>query len=221
MNLPILYSFRRCPYAIRARMAISYSQTAVELREVVLKDKPAQLLEISPKATVPVMQLSNGQVLEESIDIMHWALEINDPQKIHLTDPELFQQDELILENDNQFKQHLDHYKYADRFPEHDAIYYRKKGEIFLKKLDNILKRQDFLMDNKLTVIDLSIFPFIRQFAHVDKAWFDQSQYKHLQKWLSYFLTSDIFISVMYKFDQWKPEDESTVFPIIDSINIR
>ena len=202
-------------------MAISYSQIAVELREVVLKDKPPQLLEISPKATVPVLQLSNGQVLEESLDIMHWALKIDDPQKIHLSDLETFQQNELILDNDYKFKKYLDCYKYADRFPEHEEIFYRRKGEVFLKKLDDILKHQEFLMGKQLNVIDLSIFPFIRQFAHVDKTWFDQAEYKYLRKWLNYILASDIFNSVMQKFDQWKPSNESLVFPITDHIVVK
>jgi len=221
MNLPILYSFRRCPYAMRARMAISYSQITVELREVILKDKPLQLLEISPKATVPVLQLSNGQVIEESLDIMYWALKINDPQTINLSDSEIFQQNELILDNDYKFKKYLDHYKYADRFPEHDQLFYRKKGEYFLEKLDDILKHQAFLMGKQLSVIDFSIFPFIRQFVHVDKAWFDQSEFNHLRKWLNYFLTSDIFNSVMHKFNQWNPNNEKLLFPITDHMALK
>lgn len=200
-------------------MVIAYSQTTVELREVVLKDKPVELINISPKATVPVLQLVNGDILEESLDIMDWALRNHDPQYIHLSNPDDMYQNELILENDHVFKKHLDQYKYADRFPEHDEIYYRQKGELFLNKLDNILKNRAFLLSNQLSVVDLAIFPFIRQFAHVNKTWFDQSNYMHLHKWLTNFLSSPMFVSVMHKFSQWKNGSECVVFPVSETSN--
>ena len=168
---------------------------------------------ISPKATVPVLQLNNNTVIDESLDIMRWALKINDPNNIHLTNCKDYRQNDLILENDEVFKTHLDQYKYAERFPEHDQSYYRQLGEEFLKKLDDLLNESDYLMSDKLSVVDFAIFPFIRQFAFVNKDWFDQSAYPHLQKWLEGFLSSEIFSTVMYKYTPWKTEDTAITFP--------
>jgi len=201
-----LYSFRRCPYAIRARLAIAYclSKHAFELREVVLKDKPASLIKISPKATVPVLLLEDGQVLEESLDIMLYALSTNpDLEKALL--PESLKTDifSLITMNDGDFKWALDRYKYADRY-EHSQAYYREKGEVFLDKLNDRLRNYPYLMGENMTLADLAIFPFVRQFAHVDKNWFEASRYTQLIQWLNDWLVSDLFVSVMIKYPQWK-----------------
>jgi len=215
-NMPVLYSFRRCPYAMRARMAIAYSGIRVELREVVLKDKPAELLIASPKGTVPVLLLNEnagGVILEESLDIMYWALSQYDPDGINLLDVTHYLENELIAENDNVFKTHLDHYKYADRFPEFSELHYRTQGEIFLRKLDKLLSSSQYLTSDDMSVVDLAVFPFIRQFAFVDKAWFDQSCYTYLRRWLDAFLLSELFVSIMPKFPQWHKGDELTVFP--------
>jgi len=209
----ILYSFRRCPYAIRARLAITYSQTTVELREVILADKPIELIGISPKATVPVLQLSNGNILDESLDIMFWATTKHAANALHLPQYTSYHHIELIKENDFQFKQHLDHYKYADRYPEHPQIFYRKQGEIFLSKLEQLLSHQRFLMGETLSIVDYAIFPFIRQFAHVDKTWFDQSHYSKLKQWLENNLASTIFSQVMQKTPQWKSGTSGITFP--------
>jgi len=213
MNKAIIYSFRRCPYAMRARMAIAYSQISVEMREVFLKNKPIELISISPKATVPVLLLENGIVLEESLDIMYWAIAKNDPQNINIHDCTDLKTISLIKENDEDFKKHLDHYKYADRFPEYDQLYYRTQGEIFLKKLENLLTKHNYLNGENLSIVDYAIFPFIRQFAHVDKTWFDHSEYDHLRNWLNRFLNSKLFLLVMKKYPQWKLEDELVTFP--------
>lgn len=210
-TLPILYSFRRCPYAIRARLALKVSQIQVELREVVLSDKPQQMLDISPKGTVPVLKLPDGAVVDESRDIMLWALKKNDPRNwlLHELQNEV---NALIDINDNEFKQHLDHYKYADRFPELPMESYRKQAEEFLKVLEQKLLTHPYLMGQSVSFADIAIFPFIRQFAYVDKTWFDESEYRNLKKWLQSLLDSELFIQVMKKFPQWHDNDEITVF---------
>ncbi len=212
LTLPILYSFRRCPYAIRSRMAIAVSQQQVELREVDLKHKPTELLTCSPKATVPVLQLDEHNILEESLDIMRWALEINDPQNwLVFTNEALTAK--LVDENDNKFKQHLDHYKYADRFPENSLAYYQQQASIFPNKLEKLLQQNRYLVANKPTLADIAIFPFIRQFAFVDKKWFDHMPWKSLQIWLDFFLNDPLFELVMKKNPPWKATGKLAVFP--------
>ena len=207
-QLPILYSFRRCPYAIRARLAINISNIKVELREVKLADKPDELLVCSPKGTVPVLQLADGRAIDESRDIMMWALKKHDPQ--NWLPNGTFEKEEtkkLIEFNDNDFKQHLDHYKYADRFPEKTMEFYRQTGEIFLEQLENKLNNTKFLIGDAVSLADMAIFPFIRQFAYVDKDWFDQSKYKKLQGWLNYLLATPLFKMIMIKHPVWLSGD--------------
>ena len=194
-----LYSFRRCPYAIRARMAIKYSQINIELHEVDLKNKPQAMLLASPKATVPVLILNHGEVIDESMDIIHWALSQYDPDHWLPASETNAETQQLITENDTVFKPHLDHYKYADRHPQHPVEYYRAQGELFLIKLENRLKAHRYLLGPDIKIADISIFPFIRQFAYVDKNWFDQAPYPHLQVWLEALLGSELFGSVMEK----------------------
>lgn len=210
---PVLYSFRRCPYAIRARLAIRMSGIAVELREVVLRDKPESMLQNSPKGTVPVLRLPDGKVIDESYDIMLWALTINDPEEwLGKSDALSSEVQHLVEINDGAFKAALDRYKYADRYPESNVKCYREQGEVFLAELDGRLAGQAYLMGSRPTIADIAILPFIRQFAHVDKAWFDQSPYSNLKPWLEAFLTSTLFKSVMTKYSQWKPDTEEVVF---------
>ncbi len=197
MTLPILYSYRRCPYAMRARMALMYAGIAVEIREIALRDKPAQLLAVSPKGTVPVLISVQGDVLEQSLDIMHWALRQSDPDGWLSADDALTQQ--LITENDTSFKQALDRYKYAIRFPEQPMETYRAHGEVFLAKLEHNLAQTEFLMGDKLTLADIAIFPFIRQFSAVDSVWFESADYPSLKAWLNLMLSSALFNSVMDK----------------------
>ncbi len=195
---------------MRARMAIHYTGIKIILREVVLSDKPQEMLQLSPKATVPVLVLDDGSVIDESLDIMHWALGVSDKEgwlsELDKPDSVLVQQ--LIIENDHEFKTHLDHYKYADRFPEQSMEQYRLQGEIFLKKLDLYLQRHDYLLGQKLSLADVAIFPFIRQFAYVDFSWFEQTSYLSLQKWLQGFIDSELFTAVMKKNAAWKKGDE-------------
>jgi glutathione S-transferase len=194
--LPILYSFRRCPYAIRARLAIAYAGTPVEIREVQLKNKPEQMLAISPKGTVPVLQLPDGKVIDESLDIMRWALSQNDPDDWLDAGDDA---EQLIQWNDGDFKTYLDRYKYADRYPEFPASYYRSEAEVFLKELENKLAQYRYLGGNHFSIADAAIFPFIRQFTAVDKAWLIASRYQNLNSWLNGILASALFASVMGK----------------------
>lgn len=199
--LPILYSFRRCPYAIRARLAITYAEIPVEIREVQLKQKPEQMLAISPKGTVPVLQLPDGKVIDESLDIMRWALAQNDPVKWLATGEDT---ERIIQWNDGDFKYYLDRYKYADRYPELPGSYYRSECEKFLEELESKLSQAKYLTGSYFSIADAAIFPFIRQFAAVDGLWFDSSEYRHLNEWLNRLLSSDLFKSVMVKYPAWK-----------------
>jgi len=212
---PVLYSFRRCPYAIRARLAVAASGISVELREVVLKNKPQPMLDISPKGTVPVLLLPDGIVLEESRDIIRWALTQSDPMgwQSGASSDELWEAETLIQENDFVFKQHLDRYKYADRHPEQSQQWYREQGEVTLKKLEQRLSSHRYLTGDRVTVADIAIMPFIRQFASVDRVWFDQSPYPSLRQWLDQWLKTDLFERVMKKYPAWSPEEPGIAFP--------
>ncbi|APV42495.1 glutathione S-transferase [Pseudomonas frederiksbergensis] len=195
-----LYSFRRCPYAMRARMALRYAGVAVNIVEVSLKAKPAEMLALSSKGTVPVLSV-DGQMIDESLAIMHWALAQNDPQDWLLKDDPVGQHliAGLIEENDQVFKVHLNRYKYADRFPEQPMTVYRAEGEVFLRRLDELLEGRDYLLAEHPSLADVALMPFVRQFAHVDREWFGQSSYHRLQAWLQRFLESELFIGVMAK----------------------
>ncbi|MDO9104662.1 MAG: glutathione S-transferase [Methylovulum sp.] len=196
-TLPVLYSFRRCPYAIRARMAIAYADVSVTLRDVDLKHKPEHLLVISPKATVPVLQLQNGVVIDESLAIMQWALAQHDPDNWLSSPQDAYQ---LIEWNDGDFKYYLDRYKYADRYPEFPASHYRQQAELFLSELEQRLRSARHLCGSSFALADAAIFPFIRQFANVDNHWFEHSRYPALNIWLSRLLNSVWFNAVMGKF---------------------
>ncbi len=201
---PILYSFRRCPYAIRARLAIAKAEVTVELREVILRAKPTQLLNLSSKGTVPVLQLKSGKVIDESIDIMYWALSYHDPEN-WLNNSSSEEINHLVQWNDGRFKYFLDRYKYADRYPENTETYYREKAEDFLSELEKRLSKHAYLCSEKCSLADIAIFPFIRQLAAVDTAWFQLSGYKNLKHWLNQQLDSSLFVSVMDKYPAWEP----------------
>ncbi|MCO4758368.1 MAG: glutathione S-transferase [Oceanospirillaceae bacterium] len=213
-SLPILYSFRRCPYAMRARLALASTDVRVELREIVLRDKPAAMLVISPKATVPVLQLPDGQVVDESYEIMKWALIQADPQLWLGRDGDLIQAaDAWVIANDEEFKPWLDRYKYADRYPEHSPEYYRDQCELWFRKLNHQLEMHDgYLLGEHFSLADAALLPFIRQCAHVDKCWFDTTPYHALQHWLEQFLVSELFQVVMKKYSPWQPEDSVIIF---------
>ncbi len=196
--LPILYSYRRCPYAMRARMALAYAGIAVEIREIALRNKPPHMLAISPKATVPVLALTDGTVIDESLDIMLWALSQQD--RDGWLDIDLAAAKALIQTNDGWFKKALDAYKYADRHPEKTQAEHRLAGEAFLQQLEDLLQHhQGSLCGRFPSLADIAIFPFIRQFKGVDAQWFENSSYTMLNDWLTTLMQSTLFTSIMQK----------------------
>jgi glutathione S-transferase len=210
--LPILYSFRRCPYAMRARLALAVSAQPHELREVVLKNKPAEMLAASPKGTVPVLVLPGGEVIEESLDIMRWALSRNDPAQ-WLSPPAGSLDDmlALIAGNDGAFKRHLDRYKYPNRYPQESegdaasfALKHRSDAAHWLAQLDDRLAA-GWLMGDQASLADMAILPFVRQFAHTDADWFAAQPWPRLQAWLAAFEASALFAGVMGKHAAWQP----------------
>ncbi len=211
---PVLYSFRRCPYAMRARLAIAAAGIECRLREVVLRDKPAEMLDASPKGTVPVIVLPGGKVVEESLDVMDWALAQNDPEG--WLSPDVGTLDDmraLIAENDGPFKHALDRYKYPNRYDGVDAKEQRELGLAFLAKLNQRLEAHTNLFGDTLSLADIAIFPFVRQFANTDRAWFDALLLAALQGWLQRNLDSQRFAAIMRKYPQWKTGDDEPAFP--------
>lgn len=194
----LLYSYRRCPYAMRARMSLVTARIPCSVIEVDFKNKPEHLLQISPKGTVPVLQTIEGEVLEESLDIVKWALGHNDPESwLNIDTGDAFA---LIAQNDGDFKRALDRYKYPNRYPDEDCSGAREQAGEFLSLLNDRLEDQAFLMGGQLSVADIAIFPFVRQFANVDREWFDhQTQWSNLQAWLKERLESELFLRVMEK----------------------
>ncbi|WP_353231193.1 glutathione S-transferase [Pseudomonas helleri] len=190
----VLYSFRRCPYAMRARMALRYSGVPLSIVEVSLKAKPAEMLALSPKGTVPVLVCADGRVIEQSLEIMHWALAQYDPDNWLGPDSAA-----LIEENDQVFKVNLDRYKYAIRYPEQPMEHYRAQGAAFLQRLEMMLEQTPYLAGDTLSLADIALAPFVRQFAHVDRDWFEQAPYPRLNTWLEQFLASELFTAVMAK----------------------
>lgn len=192
-------------------MAIAYAGATVELREVVLSNKPVEMLALSDKGTVPVLQLED-QVLDESLDIIHWALEQSDPDQWiprHLS-AEMHQ---LIERNDGQFKFFLDRYKYWNRFPEQTQSQYRCNAEEFIAQLEKLLCASKFLLGDETCLADIAIFPFVRQFAFVDRPWFEASPYPRVRQWLEDFLKSPLFLQSMGKQPRWQPGDTCRLFP--------
>jgi glutathione S-transferase len=204
---PILFSFRRCPYAMRARMALAVSGTRCELREIRLRDKPPAMLEASPKGTVPVLVLPEGGVIDESLDIMRWALSISDPEAWLERDDAA-----LITENDGGFKHSLDRYKYPDRLGS-DPLEHREKGMAFLRKLDARLSAAGQLCGTRRGLADAAIMSFVRQFAATDQAWFDAQPLPHVHAWLHGHLGSDLFAATMIRIAPWSPGEEPVYFP--------
>ena len=206
---PILYSFRRCPYAMRARLAIASSGITVHLREVVLRDKPVAMLEASPKATVPV--LVTDKVIDESFDIMNWALDRSDPEglKAQITE----QAAALIARCDGPFKTALELTKYAVRHPDTDPAVSRATAAGFIAELDAQLDGKPWLFGDAPVLADLAILPFVRQFAHTDLEWWDAQPYPHAQSWLATFKASDRFARIMTKYTPWKDGDDVVLFP--------
>lgn len=195
---------------MRARLAIQSSGQAVELREIVLRNKPAPFLEASAKGTVPVLQLPD-RVIDESRDIMMWALGQSDPEGWLDMPAEGF---ELIATCEGPFKKALDHTKYAVRYPDLDESEQREKALVFLRVLNDRLTKHPFLMGDKRTLADMAILPFVRQFANTDRAWFDAQDLGPLTQWLDDFLMSDRFSSIMTKYSPWQDGQDQVLFPL-------
>ncbi|MEX0285998.1 MAG: glutathione S-transferase [Paracoccaceae bacterium] len=205
---PILWSFRRCPYAMRARMAVLSAGLEVELREIKLKEKPQAFLRASPSATVPNLQAGDLN-LDESLDIMLWALGRSDPHGL-LDMPDIGET--LIAQNDGPFKAALDHTKYAVRYPDLDPQSERRKASEFIQSLNTRLTDNVFLTGDRPTLADIAIFPFVRQFAHIDRAWFDAQPWPHVILWLDGFLQSADFQTAMRKVTVWKDGTPPNLF---------
>ena len=199
----ILYSFRRCPYAIRARMGLAYCKISYEHREISLKKRPKSLYEISSKGTVPVLFTNNGTVIDESIDIMKWSLKKRDSKNWYVARKS--EQDKMILRNDEDFKYMLDRYKYYTRYPEKALSVYQKSIASMLYEYNLILKKTKYLINENLCLVDIVLMPFIRQCAYVDIDWFNNN-FKHLSKWLDNLIRSKLFRSIMHKYDIWNPD---------------
>ena len=206
LTTPILYSFRRCPYAMRARLAVLSSQTPVILREILLRDKAPEFLAVSPSGTVPCL-VTQDSVIDESLDVMKWALAQNDPDQL-LDMPNAGW--DLISETDGSFKQALDRTKYAARYPEQNTDEQRAIAGDFLSRLDQQIDQWLF---GHATIADQAILPFVRQFAFIDKAWFDAQPWPNLQAWLDRFLISDEFTTIMPKYAKWHAGDIDFIFP--------
>ncbi|HEX5355394.1 MAG TPA: glutathione S-transferase [Aquabacterium sp.] len=200
MSLPVLYSFRRCPYAIRARLALRYADVPYALREVALRDKPADMLALSPKGTVPVLHLPDGRVLEQSLDIMQWALKQRDPDGWLGAAP-TSAINTWIHDNDQRFKPLLDRYKYAERHPEHTREGWRTQAQaMMLAPMEAQLQGHPFLLADRISLADMAIVPFVRQFAQVDPDWWGQeAALPALRQWLDTLTGSPLFQAVMVK----------------------
>ena len=216
MPLPysVLYSFRRCPYAMRARLALASSGQSCALREVVLANKPAELLGASPKGTVPVLMLPSGQVIDQSLDIMLWALQRHDPQHWLPQDDAAMQAAlQLIGQCDGAFKFHLDRYKYPTRYALANGLEHRKAGAEFLEQLNTQVSATGYLGRAHFALADAAIAPFVRQFAHTDPTWFASQEWSALQQWLSAFEASQEFEDVMHKYPPWVVGQAPVLFP--------
>jgi len=224
MASPILYSFRRCPYAIRARLALKHCGAQYSHREILLKDKPEHMLKVSNKGTVPVLVIpangdsvgttANYRVIDESIEIMHWAMSEN-PSRHTANSNEWLASDTssiedintLVEQNDLEFKPHLDKYKYSDRYPDHPQAFYLEQALPFLEKLEAILSNSAYLGGNQFRFADAAILPFVRQFSMVEPKTFNALPLPKLQHWLATGLESELFLSVMHKFPLWKAQN--------------
>ncbi len=210
--LPVFYSFRRCPYAMRARLALSVSGQVCELREVVLKAKPAELLAASPKASVPVLVLPNGQVIDQSMDIMRWALDHSDPEQWLPKTSQARQVLAIIEDCEQTFKHHLDRYKYPGRYADPDPLAHRNAAAGWLSDRAQQLTGAGWLFGAKAGLADMAIAPFVRQFSQTDPVWFATQDWPDLRTWLNVIVTSPLFESVMHKYPPWQSGADAVVF---------
>jgi glutathione S-transferase len=212
--LPILYSLRNCPYAMRARIAIFKAKQSILLRDIVLSNKPEEMLTASPKATVPVLVLPNGTVLEESFDVMLWALNETDPDNLlHSENEEALPEMLKLIETfDQEFKTCLEQYKCAKRYRENNISECREVCEQFIRQLEHRLSSHAFIMSDKESLADIALLPFIRQFARVERQWYLQSPYPNVRQWLNHYLQSPMFTKVMAKYPLWTDNHKDVLF---------
>ncbi|MFT4520193.1 MAG: glutathione S-transferase [Halioglobus sp.] len=220
-NLPILYSLQHCPYAMRARLGILLAQQSVLIRAVVTKNKPAEMLALSPKGTVPVLVITHAEgdknqqpkltIIDESVDIMLWALTLNDPQNVLQADDssKLETMLELIRRNDKEFKPNLEIYKRGRRFHKESEVTDRQRCEVFIAELEEKLQGSDYFMGDQASLADYALLPFVRQFARVDRKWYLQSPYPRLRDWLNRHLQMPLFTKAMAKYPLWLDSRES------------
>jgi len=211
-NRAVLYSFRRCPYAMRARMGLKTSGLDYEHREVLLRDKPEDMLSLSAKGTVPIFQTEDGQIIDESLDLLNFALEQGDPLGWLNCDQD--EANALIAQNDGPFKHHLDRYKYKSRYDETARrgdvdLSHRAEAETIIKGYETRLSEQNYLLGARQSIADIAIFPFMRQFANTDLNWWNEALYPATRNWLTRNVESELFLSVMTKYPLWKPEAAS------------
>ena len=215
MKTPILYSFKRCPYAMRARMALKLANIECELREVKLSNKPDHMLEVSPKGTVPVLILED-KVIDESIEIVNWVLSINNIFEGNISNQQTLQTENLIKIFDSKFKYHLDRYKYSTRYENVNTEEDRSECLKILIEIENLISKEEWFFGKKINKLDISILPFIRQFRIADEQWFDeQLSISSTQKVLFNFLDSDLFQDIMFKYEVWEEGSTSVYFPKI------
>ncbi len=213
MTLPILYSLRHCPFAMRARLAIFKSQQAVELRDVKLCNKPTSMLKASPKGTVPILLVSPSQVIDESLDVMLWCLGESDPDNLLLSG--IVERCDLLAFIDifdREFKPCLERYKCAKRYHETNLEACRHHCEVYIQNLERRLRQHAFIMGEYESLADIAILPFIRQFAKVERQWYVQSSYKHIKRWLNAYLQSAMFNKVMTQYAIWEEGSEPVIF---------
>ena len=210
---PTLYSFRRCPYAMRARLVLRLCKIECIIREISLKAKNTEFLRVSPKATVPVLVLPNGEVLEESLDIIYWSLEQNDPSKLKVNNQLGRKTSKLIELFDTEFKFHLDRYKYSSRYNIQNSQVHRDKARVILVQINTMLEGKNYMGGKNISLLDISILPFVRQFRIADMKWFDNNLgLDNVNKWLNIFLNSDLLASIMTKYKVWEIDDPVTFF---------
>ncbi|SMY34886.1 glutathione S-transferase [Photobacterium andalusiense] len=215
MTKPILYSLRQCPYAIRARLGLRLAEQDVEIRDISLKDKPIEMMAVTSKGTVPLLVLNNGDYIDESLNIMIWALNQHDPQNILLADSSHLFTDmiNLIARNDCKYIAALEHYKADIRYHNQNITIYRNLCRSFLDDLEDRLNKHRFFMGDNPSLADYAILPFIRQFSHVERQWFRHAPYPRLQAWLEMHYQDPIFSQIMKKYPRWQSSNTSTSYP--------
>ena len=207
IEYPILYSFRRCPYAMRVRFVLRKAKIKIELREILLKKKPKEFLKLSKDGTVPILLIPGKTVIQESLDIIFWAFDQKKNEKESVDQKSL----DLIKKIDTCFKKNLDNYKYPNKFDIKNTKKYRDKNLSYLHILNEKLKEKKFLKSDELSFLDYSIFPFIRQFRNVDPNWFDSLKFDYLINWFSFIVESKEFNDIMKKYSVWEPKNNPII----------